>query len=83
MAQLHAACDHLSNQQEHLDYASGSIVSAIYNVNRDTKKYGMVLWWEVMPRWTLKYKLKQQLAQEEELKAYFYALKKAQQEQVQ
>ena len=52
-------------------------------MNRDTKKHGHLQWWEFMPRWTAKWKFKQQLAREEELKAYFYTLQKKQSEQVQ
>lgn len=83
MAQFHAACEHVSNLQEHSDFASGSIVAAVYNVNRDVKKHGALNWWELMPRWTDKWKFKQQLAREEELKSYFYTLQKKQTEQVQ
>ena len=45
------------------------IISSLYNVNRDTKKYGSLHWWEFMTRWLPKYRKEQQVNREEGLKA--------------
>ena len=61
-------------RDEHRDFASGNIVAAIYNVNRDGKKSKAIEWWEIIPRWYPKYRIKKMLAQQDALKAALIGL---------
>lgn len=70
LCQFKALYDHWKVQDEYQDFRFGQIGAAIYNQQRDTRKHGMVKWYEMMPRWSHKYELQEKKAKMAQLQAY-------------